>query len=158
VNLLKNRRDKMETSYRKFFLVAFVIFSLGLTGCATLGPVYQKVEKIPENTGVVNVYRPSSFAGGGVSPTLYTDKGKTPLSKIYQGGYFTYFAKPGEVDFSAATETESSVTLDIKSGQVYYVKLTIGIGILVGRPHLTVVSPEIGEKEIAECKLIPREN
>jgi hypothetical protein len=148
----------MKTSHRQIFLVAFIIFMLGLTGCATLGPVYQKVENIPENSSVVYIYRPSGFVGGGVAPNLYTDKGKTYLVKIYPGGYFPYFAKPGEVDFSAATEAESSVTLDIKPGQIYYVKLTIGIGFFVGRPHLIIVPPEVGEKEIAECKLIPKEN
>ena len=148
----------MKKMYRKIILFAFVIFTLGLTGCATLGPVYQKVEKIPDNSGVIHVYRPSAFAGGGIRPTLYTNKGKTSLATIHPGGYFTYFAKPGEVDLSAATETESSITLDIKPGQVYYVKLTIGIGLLVGRPHLTIISPEIAEKEISECKLIPKEN
>lgn len=148
----------MKTAYGKIILFAFVIFTLCITGCATLGPVYQKVEKIPDNSGVIHVYRPSGFVGGGVRPTLYTNKGKIPLAKIHPGGYFTYFAKPGEVDLSAATETESSITLDIKPGQVYYVKLTIGVGFFVGRPHLTVIPPEMAEKEISECQLIPKEN
>ncbi len=148
----------MNSAIRKIFLVALFILTLSLTGCATLGPVYQKVDKIPENSGLVYIYRPGAFLGGGVSPNLYTDKGKTYLTKIYQGGYFPYFAKPGEVDFSAATESESSVTLDIAPGKIYYVKLTIGIGFFVGRPHLMVVAPEIAEKEIADCKLIPKEN
>lgn len=148
----------MKALYRQILIVSFIIFILGISGCATLGPVYQKVDQVPENSGVVYIYRPSGFVGGGVAPTLYTDKGKTPIVKIYPGGYFPYFAKPGEVDFSAATEAESSVTLDIKPGQAYYVKLTIGIGFFVGRPHLIIVSPEVGEKEITECKLIPKEN
>ena len=148
----------MKKSYRKLLVIAFIIFVFSITGCATLGPVYQKIEKIPENSGLVYIYRSPGFVGGGVTPNLYTDKGKTYLVKIYPGGYFPYFAKPGEVEFSAATEAESSVTLDIKPGQVYYVKLSIGIGFFVGRPHLTVVTPEVGEKEIAECKLIPKES
>jgi hypothetical protein len=28
------------------------------------------------------------------------------------------------------------------------------VGFFMGRPHLMVVTPEVGEKEIAECKLI----
>jgi hypothetical protein len=147
----------MKRSHGQIFLVMFIVFLFGFTGCATLGPVYQKVDKIPEDSGVVNIYRPSGLLGGGVAPSLYTDKGKTYLVKVYPGGYFTYFAKPGEVDFSAATEAESSVTLDIAPGQVYYVKLTIGMGFFVGRPHLIIVPPEVGEKEIEECKLIPKD-
>jgi hypothetical protein len=147
----------MKISHRQVVALILIAFLLGLTGCATLGPVYQKVEKVPENSGVVNIYRPSGFMGGGIAPNLYTDKGKTYLVKVYPGGYFTYFAKPGEVDFSAATEAESSVTLDIEPGKIYYVKLTIGMGFFVGRPHLIIVPPEVGEKEIEDCKLIPKD-
>ena len=48
-----------------------------------------------------------------------------------------------------------SVTLDVKAGQTYYIKGEVGVGFLVGRPHLMVVAPDIAEKEIADCKLIP---
>jgi hypothetical protein len=51
-------------------------------------------------------------------------------------------------------ESRSSVTLDVKTGQTYYIKGEVGVGFFVGRPHLMVVSPEITEKEIADCKLI----
>lgn len=43
----------------------------------------------------------------------------------------------------------------MKSGQVYYIKGSLGVGFFVGRPHLMVVPADVGEKEIAECKLIP---
>lgn len=38
---------------------------------------------------------------------------------------------------------------------MYYVKGTVGFGIFVGRPYLVSVSKEVGEKEIAGCKLVP---
>lgn len=142
---------------KKIFLMAFIILVSCLSGCATLGPVYQKVDKIPDNSGLVYIYRPSAFIGGGLSPNLYTDLGKTFLTKIYSGGYFPYVAKPGKVFFSAATETESSIALKVEPGQTYYIKLTIGVGFFIGRPELTVVDPDIGEHEIKECQLIPQE-
>lgn len=55
----------------------------------------------------------------------------------------------------ARTESESAVTVDVKAGEVYYVKGEVGVGFFVGRPHLRVVPREKGEKEIAECTLIP---
>jgi Protein of unknown function (DUF2846) len=124
-----------------------------VTGCASLGPVYSKADKIPDNAGLVYFYRPSSFIGGGVSYDVKT--GETVITPLYNGGYYPYFSAPGEKEFWAQTESKSSVTLDVKTGQTYYIKGEVGVGFLVGRPHLMVVAPEIAEKEIADCKLIP---
>jgi len=128
---------------------------LVLSSCAGLGPVYQKVEMVPDNVGLVYIYRPSSFVGGGVSYDVKV--GEIPITTLYNGGYYPYFSKTGEVEFWAKTESKSSVTLDIKAGQTYYIKGTVGVGFIVGRPHLMVISSEVGEKEIIECKLIPEE-
>jgi len=38
-----------------------------ITGCASLGPVYQKVDQIPEGKGLAYIYRPAGFVGSGVS-------------------------------------------------------------------------------------------
>ncbi len=103
--------------------------------------------------GLVYIYRPSSFVGGGVSYDVKV--GETVITTLYSGGYYPYFAKPGELELWAKTEAKSAVTLDVKAGEVYYVKGTVGVGFLVGRPHLIVVPASVGEKEIAECKLIP---
>ena len=127
--------------------------ALLLSSCASLGPTYQKTDKIPEGTGLVYLYRPSSFIGGGVSYDIKV--GETVITTLYNGGYYPYFAKPGEVELWAKTESKSSVTLDVKAGQIYYLKGTVGVGFFVGRPHLMVVSTDVGESEIAECKLIP---
>ena len=81
--------------------------------------------------------------------------GEIPVTTLYNGGYYLYFPKPGEVEFWAKTESKSSVTLDIKPSQTYYIKGTVGVGLLVGRPHLMVVAPDVAEQEITKCKLIP---
>lgn len=131
----------------------FLLLLLLVTGCASLGPVYSKVDKIPDNAGLVYFYRPSSFVGGGVSYDI--KNGDTVIATLYNGGYYPYFSTPGEKEFWAKTESKSSITLDVKTGQTYYIKGEVGVGFLVGRPHLMVVAPEIAEKEIADCKLIP---
>jgi ethanolamine utilization microcompartment shell protein EutL len=105
------------------------------------------------DNGLVYVYRPSSFIGGGVSYDVKV--GETPITTLYNGGYFPYFSSPGEIEFWAKTESRSAVTLDVKAGETYFVKGTVGLGILVGRPHLMVMSPETAVAEITDCKLIP---
>ena len=125
-----------------------------VTGCApTLLQVYQRIETIPPNKAIVYIYRPSAFIGGGV---YYDVKANSKVvTTLWNGGYYPYIADPGEIEFSAKTESTDSVTLDVKTGQAYYVKGTVGVGFLLGRPHLTVVSANIAEAEITECKLIP---
>ena len=125
-----------------------------MTGCiTTLGPAYSEIDQIPDNVGLIYFYRPSALYQGGLSFDVKT--GETVITSLKNGGYFPYFSPPGEKEFWAKTETKSSVTLDIKAGQIYYIKGEVGVGILVSRPHLMVVAPEIAEKEIAKCNLIP---
>lgn len=143
----------MKRIWLKGMNYLFLLPLLLVTGCASLGPVYSKVDKIPDNAGLVYFYRPSSFVGGGVSYDI--KNGDTVITTLYNGGYYPYFSTHGEKEFWAKTESKSSITLDVKTGQTYYVKGEVGVGFLVGRPHLMVVAPEIAEKEIADCKLIP---
>lgn len=142
----------MKRIWLKGMNYLFLLPLLLVTGCASLGPVYSRVDKVPDNAGLVYFYRPSSFVGGGVSYDI--KNGDTVITTLYNGGYYPYFSAPGEKEFWAKTESKSSITLDVKPGQTYYVKGEVGVGFLVGRPHLMVVAPEIAEKEIVDCKLI----
>ena len=86
------KKSNMKTLYRQILKVVLVIFIMGIIGCAA-GPAYQKVEKIPENSSVVYIYRPGFAGWPEVNPNLYTDKGKTFLTKIYCGGLFSIHRK-----------------------------------------------------------------
>ncbi|HYA19833.1 MAG TPA: hypothetical protein VEG25_04205 [Burkholderiales bacterium] len=134
-------------------LAGISLIAMLMPGCATLGPSYQKVDKIPDGMGLVYIYRQNSFIGGGVYYDVKT--GTTVITTLHSGGYYPYFAKPGELELWAKTEARTSVTLDVKAGETYYVKGTVGVGFVVGHPHLTIVSKDVGEAEIVECKLEP---
>jgi hypothetical protein len=131
-----------------------------LTGCATiagpmwlLSPVYSKVDKIPDGAGLVYFYRPLAFFGFAIVYNVKT--GENVITPLYNGGYYPYFSAPGEIVFWAETYQTSSVTLDVKAGQTYYIKGEVGSWLHSRTPHLMVVAPEIAEKEIVDCKLIP---
>jgi hypothetical protein len=147
----RNMKSFWRTKLNYLLVSSFLLF----IGCATwlLGPVYSKVDKIPDDAGLVYFYRPFAFGGGGLAYDVKT--GDTLITTLYNGGYYPYFSSPGEKEFWAETESISSVTLDIKPGQTYYIKGEVGVGFMLWRPHLMVVAPEIAEKEIADCKLIP---
>ncbi len=146
----------MKKVKKKLVLVSILLFiSLMLNSCTTLGPLYQKVDTVPDDKGLVYIYRPKKLVGGGVKYKVKV--GDTPITILHNGGYYPYFSEPGEVEFWAKTESRSSVTLDMKPGQTHYIKGTVGVGFLLGRPHLLIVSPDVAEQEILECKLIPEQ-
>ena len=127
--------------------------SLLSAGCATLGSTYTPDNSAPKDKATVYVYRPSGFAGAAISYTVAANG--VDVSSLPSGGYFVYYAKPGENEFSAKTEASTSVTVDAKAGQTYYVKGTVGMGVFVGHPHLLQVTSDVGSQEIVKCKLVP---
>jgi len=142
----------MNIFVRNVMFAFYLLVLLILSGCAGLGPVYEKIEMVPQGKGLVYIYRPSNFIGGG---SWYKVKvGETPITTLHNGGYYPYFSDPGKVEFWAKTETKSAVTLDIEANETYYVKGTIGMGLFLARPDLSVVTNEIGSHEITGCKLI----
>lgn len=135
-----------------WLLVLSLVGVAFMSGCATNGPAFAKVDTIPPDKGLIYIYRPQAFQGGAVSYDVrVNDQVVTHLSN---GGYCPYFAAPGEAQVSAKTEATSSVTLDVKAGQTYYIRGGVNVGFLVGRPHLMVMPGNVGAAEITDCKLI----
>ena len=137
----------MRTS-RMRLTIAALAASIG-AGCAASGPQFQKIP-VPAGKSVVYAYRPTTLAGGAIKPTLACGTARVVLPR---GGYYPFVVEPGNVVCHAATEASSTVEVDARPNEAAYVKETIGIGILVGRPHLQVVPPSVGASEIGECSL-----
>lgn len=143
----------MFVNNRRNLVAVLGIAVLLVTGCAELGPKYTADTQRPTDKATIYVYRQPAFIGAGVNYQVSANG--VPISRLPSGGYFAFHAAPGEVEFSAKTEARTSVTVDAKAGEVYYIKGTVGIGVFVGHPHLGIVSKDVGEREIATCKLVP---
>jgi hypothetical protein len=76
------------------------------------------------------------------------DKG---IAKLGNGSYAVYVTDPGTHLFTIQSEVTDKLTLEIDEGETYYVKQTIGVGIVAGRPRLTPA--EQGEFERLKLKL-----
>jgi hypothetical protein len=126
---------------------------LWLGGCAAGGAAFQPVDRIPTEKALVYIYRPNSIVGGAIR--YHVADGEIPVVYLIRGGYFPYFAEPGEHTFWARTESRSEVTTDLHPGETYYLRGRIGAGIAVGRPSLEFVEPSIGAKEVRKLKLLP---
>ncbi len=130
----------------------------GSTSAQTLGPSFQQAGTIPADKTMVYIYRPGGLTGGLGMPFGLKANGKT-LITLVQGGYYAYLTEPGNIEFTTfevgfmAPSSVSSITVDAKAQQAYYLKGAHGKG-LGGRASLQLVSPEVGAGEIANCKLI----
>lgn len=78
----------------------------------------------------------------------------SPVNSIYAGTYYPYITTPGMVEFSAKTETTETISMFIKPGATYFLKLGIKPGIFMGRPLLIFVPESEAEEEIQNCKLL----
>lgn len=132
-------------------LGAVVLF----TGCGAKGQQFTGFAKPKENKGLVYVYRPSGFVGGGVYYDIHVTNPSTPdfiAGELVNGGYVEVDVPTGENEIWGKTEAKSSVTLDIKSGDIHCVKGGVGVGFLVGRPSLEIVDLDKCKVEITETK------
>ena len=121
-----------------------------LAGCAS-GSAFVPVTQIAPDKALIYVYREPGMRGAAITPDVSIgDQFKFPLTI---GGYYPYFATPGNLTVSATSVGTRSVTFDAKPGQTYYVKggtVPMGLGV----PAIELVSPEQGAAEIKECKLL----
>ena len=167
--------------HRWLSLAGLSIGVLLVAGCATSGPAFQPVAKIPRGMAVIYIYRTPEFGGDALNYEVKAHE--RVVTTLRSGGYYPYAVTPGSVELWARTAArqssyrhatpppersdtdllrlkaiddaaKSAVTLDVKAGQVYYVKGEAGVRYFVGRPRLQVVTREQGESEIPQCTLI----
>jgi hypothetical protein len=133
------------------------VLALGLFGCAASGPKFQEAASPASGQALIYIYRPGKFMGGGVAFDVHEGKKEADhaITTLQSGGYFPYYAPPGEVTLWAKTESSASVTLDVKADKTYYVRGSVGVGLIVGRPSLEVVDAAKGAAEVKDCKLLP---
>ena len=129
---------------------------LFLSGCGASGQQFSQFATPKQDRGLVYVYRPESFVGGGVYYDIHVTNPSNPdfiAGELVNGSYVQIDIPSGENEIWGKTESKSSVTLDVKKGETYCVKGGVGIGFLVGRPNLEVVDMATCKTEIVETKL-----
>ncbi len=136
---------------REVLIGAGMFAGVVLGGCAASGPAFERVTDIPQDKGVIYVYRPNSIIGSAVRYDVFAND--ELVCNLVRGGYCLHYAKPGEVEFWGKTEAKGSITIDVKAGQEHYVKGSLSMGILLGRPNLTLVEPKDAMGDLTECKL-----
>ena len=139
-------------------LIVPALVGLLLSSCASVQreAAPSQPDRPDRGKGLVVFYRERHFVGGGVGYNVRDNGAK--IGGLPNGSYFVYQATPGMHTFSAATEATDEKPLKVEAGKTYYVRGEIQMGILVGRPHLTIVASEEGScavKNLRRVKLKP---
>lgn len=123
---------------KRFGLGTLLALALVLAGCAATGPKFTEVEAsmptLQDGQGRIVFYRSSSMVGVAVQPDLKLNDQVVGTSK--PGSFFFVDRSAGRYTASARTEVESSVEFELRPGETVYVRSSITMGLLVGRPDL----------------------
>lgn len=133
-------------------IFGLILTSILIAGCSASGPAFKPIDPLPDGKGVVYIYRESGIIGSGVYGTVTADK--TAITKIKTGGYFPYVSNPKTVHFEVSTEATNEADVIVEAGKEKYLKTTVGMGFFIGHLKFSEVSPEIGKREISDCKLL----
>lgn len=88
----------------------------------------------PADKGQVVFFRESKFAGAAIG--FKVREGDTELGKLRSGNYFVATVEPGKHEYNVHGETKDVLALEVEPGETYYVKASISMGFLAGRPNL----------------------
>lgn len=94
---------------------------------------------------ILYVYRPGVF-GFAISYDLHLDDEVLCRVKADWGEAVKVY-KNGKHEIWAETEKKVSTPIDIEFGKEYYIRCTVGMGLLIGRPVIKIVEPEKGRPE-----------
>lgn len=172
---------KVIATFFRLGVVSVIVLTL-LSACAfntPTGATFSHQAVSGSDKALVYFYRPSGESFG-YDRTYFLSVNQRRVVDLLHGGYFPYETSPGkltlqsDVNFSvrkwlpciifpicivviieAATMPEAAkLDIEVEAGKTYYVRMHPETSPNHFSPHLTLVSKEEGEKEIADCKLI----
>ena len=117
-----------------------------LGGCAVQGNSFEPAAA-PSNTATIYVYRPYSFFGSLIHPTIQCGD---ETAAIGPGGYHAFVVPAGRVTCRTGTEAADELEFDADP-RVYYVRERISLGVLVGHPQLDPMDTDEAQSEIQTC-------
>jgi hypothetical protein len=108
--------------------------------------------------GLIYVYRPFDIMGSALPLTMRnrTQAGEFEITRLWSGGYVPFRVPAGTVLLWAEGDPSRTVTLDVESGGVYYVRATYRIALSSQIPsRLEVVEATRGRPQVIQCRLVP---
>ena len=107
-------------------------------------PTYSKGDNIPDNKGLVVLYRRNSFVGSAGMHIVKVEENL--LVPLYNGSYYKYLSTVGEKEFTYGNFFwQRHLKINIEQKQKYYLRFKI---IFPTGTSLEEVPAEIAEKEV----------
>jgi hypothetical protein len=103
-------------------------------GAAAADPPDSRVPSPPAGKGEIVFFRPM---GAGIALVPAIHEGDQDVGKVGASSYTIHVADPGDHTYTVKTESTDTLHMEVDAGETYYVKETIGMGLIVGRAHLT---------------------
>jgi hypothetical protein len=109
-----------------------------------------KVGVPPAGKALVVFYRPLA---PGMLLGFTIREGATEIAKVGSSSYQVVQVDPGPHAFTLKSEVTDTLRIEADAGEVYYVKQTMHMGLVVGRPHLDLSDKASFEKVSAHYRV-----
>lgn len=135
-------------------------FALALLAVPASAPAFAKekaaktavmVQAPPEGQGQIVFFRPGSMMGMALGCHVRED-GRL-VGNLANGKYYIQSFAPGKHTFTTASEATDTLNMEVESGETYYVKCGIGMGVVAGRPNIAPVEKAVFDEKSAKLKL-----
>lgn len=100
-------------------------------------------EAVPETA--VYFYRPRRFVGFALKPSVFVDN--VSVGRLSSGSVIKVAITPGTHQI-CSNDKGTGIELDVKGGQVYYVRIDMIVGAWKGHGAVTLVDPQQGKYEV----------
>jgi len=97
-------------------------------------PVPEALPAPTDGMGQIVFWRPGALMGAAMGCGV--NLGSERISALGKGKYFLLNLAPGAYEFNAKSEAKDVLNLEVEPGEVLYVKCTIRMGMMAGRPNL----------------------
>mgnify|MGYP001553057913 CR=1 FL=1 len=127
----------------------FVLTLIFMT--SVIWPGWALSATVPETSpdkGLVIFYRPKKFSGSAIRFNVYHAEGS--LGVLNSGTMVYGYFEPGQRQFWSQVISQDSITIDVKAGNVYFIKGDAKMGVYAGRPKFKEVDEATGRAEVGK--------
>ena len=89
----------------------------------------------PAGKGQIVFYRTNGLMGRAISCAVHENGAR--ISRLPPGRYSVVVAEPGTHSYSVRSEATDTIRLEVEDQETQFVRCTIGMGLVAGRPNLS---------------------
>ena len=142
---------------------AFMAIGALAGGSLLIAPANAEEKSVAETSGPVAIGEPEAgkgqvvfFRTGGMGFAMGcgVNENNTRISALGAGKYFKIPVESGTHSYMAKSEAKDVLTLEVEPGETYYVRCTIKMGIMAGRPNLSPSTKDEFDQSSSKLKYV----